>query len=451
MQMYLFSADGHQTVLLPRAGSFPYADTVANWLIDRKRAKPALEVVVILDTNTPDSDARVRREGVRVRDRMRAAGICVLNANLFENVFDRRARLLRTMNFHLQHEGTPVEAWVTRQNRWQALHNLEDHRKNLVIDRGRAGLLTSHNLFDAAYDWHENLFWLTGAVARELWDTARASLDLALRLPQALTEAGRAQLEHLAQTQPQPGIALFPTGNPVEGYPVDDNEHAAVLRLVDTNPIADETCRLLHNTAILPALLTLIEQSGSGDDLLVASAYFSAREVASRLLAAASRGARVFILIDSFAGLMVPEPISWLTRNLCNFRVQRQIGAYWRDTQRPSLQRADTPERQPLQLRVFDSHAGPVMHLKTVVRLGRHPMVIGGQANLTPNSFKGAWLETDLQSESPELTRRAATHFWRLWNDERATAVTPEHLLPHVSDVLKRALIAALGAFGQEA
>lgn len=451
MQMYLFSADGHQTLLLPRDSCFPYADTVANWLIDRKRARPGLEIVVILDTNTPDSGTRVRREGARVRERMRAAGICVLNANLFENAFDRRPRLLPAMNFHLQHEGTPVKSWVARQNRWQTLHNLEDHRKNLVIDRGRAGAITSHNLFDAAYDWHENLFWLTGTVAAELWDTARASLNLALRLPQPIAATDRASLERLAQTRARPGAPLFPTGNPVSGYTVETDEHAEVLREVQRVPIVDATSHLLHNTAILPALLTLLEQSGNGDDLLVASAYFSSHEVVVALLAAASRGARVFILIDSLTGLLVPEPLSWLTRNLCNFRVQRRIGAYWRVTERSEVPHSELPQRNQVQLRVFDSQNGPVMHLKTIVRLGRHPTVLAGQANLTPNSFKGAWLETDIQSESPALAQRVAAHFWRLWNDERAKDVTPEHLRPRPTDALKRGLIVTLGAIGLEA
>jgi hypothetical protein len=37
LQMYLFAANGDQTLLLPREGAFPYADTVAGWLVEKKQ------------------------------------------------------------------------------------------------------------------------------------------------------------------------------------------------------------------------------------------------------------------------------------------------------------------------------------------------------------------------------------------------------------------------------
>ena len=52
----------------------------------------------------------------------------------------------------------------------------EDHRKNLVIDQGAWGAVTSHNLFDAAACWHENLLLFDGEPARALWCSAREAL-----------------------------------------------------------------------------------------------------------------------------------------------------------------------------------------------------------------------------------------------------------------------------------
>ena len=48
LQMYLFARNGDQTLLLPRDGAFPYAETVAGWLIARKQHSPSLLIVVLL-------------------------------------------------------------------------------------------------------------------------------------------------------------------------------------------------------------------------------------------------------------------------------------------------------------------------------------------------------------------------------------------------------------------
>ncbi|WP_437769054.1 LysE family transporter [Sorangium sp. So ce281] len=117
----LYPTDGDQTTLLPRPGAFPYADTVADWLIAKKRARPDVTVVVLLDSNTPANPALTRRRGALVRRRLADAGVLVLNACLFGARFDRRRRLLPRMNFHLDHARVrvPIEDWVERQNRWQ--------------------------------------------------------------------------------------------------------------------------------------------------------------------------------------------------------------------------------------------------------------------------------------------------------------------------------------------
>ena len=61
------------------------------------------------------------------------------------------------------------------------------------------------------------------------------------------------------------------------------------------------------------------------------------------------------------------------------------------------IDRARGIRRAGFELRIHPSASGRMMHLKTAAFLGhcgRAPT--GGQANYTPNSFSGAWLETGL-------------------------------------------------------
>ena len=55
LQMYLFAQNGDQTLLLPRPGAFAYAQTVADWLIEKKRTSPAMPIVVVLIPVPPQS------------------------------------------------------------------------------------------------------------------------------------------------------------------------------------------------------------------------------------------------------------------------------------------------------------------------------------------------------------------------------------------------------------
>ncbi|WP_441287844.1 phospholipase D-like domain-containing protein [Sorangium sp. KYC3313] len=414
LQMYLFAANGDQTTLLPRPGAFPYADTVADWLIAKKRARPDVTVVVLLDSNTPANPALTRRRGALVRRRLADAGVLVLNACLFGARFDRRRRLLPRMNFHLDHARVrvPIEDWVERQNRWQVLHNVEDHRKNLVIDGGRAGAITSHNFIDAAFDWHENLFWLTGAVARRLWCVAMAAIGEALTIPQAIGDEGRAALHALVSDAARAargpddlgteGASPTPTLAPVPGY-------AGGLRVPLPPPgaftvVGDETCALVEHEAIRARLADLFDGAEAGDELLVATTYLSDLPVLETLERAAARGARVRVLIDSIDALPLPPAAAWLIRSLVNHHgITRAIEA-----------EARWPDR--FALRVHDSRGGAMMHLKTAARLGARPMLVGGQANFTPNSFSRAWLETDLETRDPAFVAAFAAHFERLWD-----------------------------------
>src|SRR4029078_7537014 len=100
----------------------------------------------------------------------------------------------------------------------------------------------------------------------------------------------------------------------------------------------------------------------------------SALPMREALERAAARAARVRVLIDSIAALPLPPAAAWIIRNLVNHHgIARAIEA-----------EARCPDR--FALRVHDSRGGAMMHLKTAARLGARPMLVGGQANFTPNS-----------------------------------------------------------------
>ncbi len=383
MQMYLLARNGDQTTLLPRDGAEPHADELAACLITKKRASPDLPIVVILDSNTPADPARTRRRGELIRRDLERAGIPVLTADLFHTRFDPRRRLLPIKNFHRDHAAVPLARWVEQQNRWQSLHNVEDHRKNLVIDGGRAGAITSHNFFDPAFDWHENLFGLTGRPARQLWRIATAALASAMTIPQPLDPAGRAAVDALLATPALP----------------DPDE-----------PTTDE---LIESESIRPQLEALCADAGPGDRLLAATTYFSDIPALECLARAARRGARVRVLIDSIHALPLPPLYSWLTCNLVNHCVIEQAHRL----------HAELPDN--FELRVHDSRRGTMMHLKTIARLGPRPALLGGQANFTPNSFSGAWLETDLATRDPATIAAFTEHFNHLWTLEASRPPAP--------------------------
>jgi phosphatidylserine/phosphatidylglycerophosphate/cardiolipin synthase-like enzyme len=385
LQMYLFAANGHLSLVQPRADAAPHAAVVADALIARQRRSPAMPIVVVLDSNTPDDPARVVTPSTLIAARLREAGVVVLTANLFHNRFDRARRLPAAARLHRRQTQVPVERWVEVQHRWQVIHNVEDHRKNLVIDEGARALVTSHNLIDVAHDWHENAFVVGGAAARTIFAQAQEALARALEIPQRLEARPRQRVRELAAA-PRGGA-----GGDVGG---DDGDDVTVL--------ASEQIR--------PRFEAVIDAAGPGAALDLATAYFSDLRVWHRLVAAARRGARVRALVDDLVALPLPRVHAAVVRGLAN---------------RAVLDAARSTDVPGLELRVFHSAAGAMMHLKTLIRRGPDPVVIGGQCNATPNSFNGAWTETDVELSRPDVVAAASAHVDWLWSHPASRALPP--------------------------
>jgi phosphatidylserine/phosphatidylglycerophosphate/cardiolipin synthase-like enzyme len=429
--MYLFASDGHLSLVRPRPGSFPHAEVVAGWLLEKRRHSPEVTIAVLLDTNTPDDPRRVQRPGQLVRHTLEQAGIAVLNANLFRTRFDRASLFPPAKAFHRDWRDADPADWVARQYRWQALHNVEDHRKNLVIDQGAWGAVTSHNLIDAAACWHENLLAVGGAAARSLWRQVSDALACALEIPQRIDPAQRARLQALLARAP---------GRPRPWRPLPAAPELAALapeampfrRPLDFQPAP---VRVLGSTEIRPRIERALERAGPHDEVLVASAYFSDFAVLRALEAAAGRGARVRILVDDIAGLPLGPVAGFLVHHLVNRRF---------------LDEARHRHRRGLEVRVHDSRAGQLMHLKTVAVRGGYSCLIAGQANMTPNSFNGAWCETDLEIEDRRLVDVFAEHFEGLWRLPTSRPIEAPAPLDAPRRLARRGLFEVFSALGIE-
>ncbi|MCE9597094.1 MAG: hypothetical protein K8S54_03925, partial [Spirochaetia bacterium] len=363
VQMYLFAASGELRTLLP-VDCLPWAGEVANWLIEAKRQKPELKIIVILDSQTIAEASRTHyRKFPLTRHRLEDAQIIVLNASLARTAHARGMIALS----HNKEGSQEMEKnrWATLQQRWQTAHNVEDHRKNIVIDSGRAGIVFSHNLIDQARLWQENTFLLRNGPARHLYSIALGSLEDALALPLAFTQEERATLSFFR-----------PMKEPEESQ--DGTE------VLDGGP------------AIHSAILAELESARSGE-IRVASAYFSDLTTLERLIDVGSR-VRVRILIDNCHALSLPRLLHFILRNTVNLAC---------------VHRCRSAPR--VELRVFPSRHLEMMHLKAIA-LSAKPCLIAGQANFTPNSFSGAWLETNVLVRNPFVVRQFERHFEEIWN-----------------------------------
>ena len=382
LQMYLLAASDELITLKARPGLEGWARTFAGWLVDKRRRCPEVSIVVLLDTQTPDDPQLTRgKRGPLTRHILEEAGITVLNANLFETTFDGRERsFLPGAGFHRGGWREPHPRWVARQRRWQNIHNVEDHRKNLIIDGGRYAAVTSHNIIDLARDWRENLLVVSGAAAVEIFDEARHSLNLALKLPQRISDTQREEVEAICARAPAPNPPLSTQG------------------FMGLSPAR---VRVLGGQETREAITARVEglRREETSSISMASAYCSDNDLLETLFEAPPHQ-HIRLLIDDCAGLPLPRPMSAVVTTFVNLRCT----AMARASQRPQI-----------EVRQWSSRGREMMHLKSAIFLGAQRTFIGGQANYTPNSFSGAWLETDLDIESEEVVQAFLGQFEALW------------------------------------
>jgi phosphatidylserine/phosphatidylglycerophosphate/cardiolipin synthase-like enzyme len=297
-----------------------------------------------------------------------------------------------------------------------------------VIDEGAWGAVTSHNFLDVAADWHENLFLVGPPAAGGLWAQARASLAAALELPQRLSPAERASVAALA-ARPAATVGTPAAAAPAPLPRAPIHEPLRALGDPAAIPAPRPGAALVLSTAeIRPRLCAALAAAEPGDRIRAASTWCSDRELLDAFVAAAERGADVQLLTDDLYGLPLGAIPAWFVRRLANL---------------PVVDRARSRARAGFELRIHPSAAGRMMHLKTAAFLGRRGRaLIGGQANYTPNSFSGAWLETGLAiTEADHVVDAFLAQFDELWR-----AAAPPHPGTPLGRAAHRALLSLVEA-----
>jgi hypothetical protein len=235
-------------------------------------------------------------------------------------------------------------------------------------------------------------FLLGAPAAGSLWEQARRSIKAALELPQRIDPATREKLEVLLQRPSGSSTAWSPGAALAELSPLGDPAARPTPSLASVEAI--------DTLEVRNALMTALEACASGSEVCAASAWFSDIELLEGFHRAALRGARVRLLVDDLSGLALGPVSAWFVHHLANLRV---------------IERAHGMAGSGLEIRVHCSAAGRMMHLKSAGFSGEPPWVIGGQANYTPNSFSGAWLETVVRVEGGDVYEQFCAQFETLW------------------------------------
>lgn len=377
IQMYLFAGNGELQTLQFVDGLYPYVREISEWLIEKKKKFPDIKIIVLLDTQTIADRNKTHLKTKLTRERLEEEGIIVLNASLARTLHKKGWKLFPITRFHQNwiRKGKNFEKqeWAKKQNIWQTIHNVEDHRKNLVIDSGKAGLIMSHNFMDICMDWEENSFLLRKELSNQLFQISIQSIEQAMELPIQFTEQEK-------------DLNLW-------------------VKNIYHNLLAHDTSK----TQILksgPEIWEKIQQkiqdlSKDGiHTILLASAYFSDTN-AMQLLENLDKKIKVCILIDSCYALPLKAFLKYFLINTVNLNCIFRC------------------RENSIALRIYPSHTRKMMHCKFILFLGEKCSLIAGQANFTPNSFSGAWLETSVYSEEKAIMNRLKKHFFSLWKQSK--------------------------------
>lgn len=390
LQMYLFSGNGELATLKPIKNPFPWAHTAAELLAEKKKNFPDMNILVILDTQTVEDSSRTyNKKYPLARHILEEAGISVISASLKETLYNDKRSFPEAAAFHRNWseknttEKFSKQEWAYRQNIWQTLQNTEDHRKNMVIDSGRAGIMFSHNIIDQAYQWNENSFLLRGKHSMDLWQLGLQSAENAFSLPISFSEEDLRVKEWILQEKTE--FKLHKNNDKKIYYFSEDRNGN---RLLGSGPeIHREILKEIQNA----------EKNGIRE-ILAASAYFS-DPVSLNALREAGKKCRVRILIDNCHALPLNFLLGTVLRNTVNlFCIHR------------------CRESDALELRLFPSVPEEMMHCKAIVFIGKENTLIAGQANFTPNSFSGAWLETSIYIKDERIINQFINQFEKLWN-----------------------------------
>lgn len=365
VDMFLFNDFSGADAALPLR---PLSAQLTRALVERKRAVPDLQAVVITDPiNTLYGGMPSKH-----LDALRAAGVEVVITDLARLRAPNPAwsgfwQLCCRWAGNSEEGGwlpSPLGRGKTTLRSYLALLNLNaNHRKTLVVDAGDgwAGLVASANPHDGSSAHGNVALRFDGAAALDLLRSEQAVAAMSGgRWPRALAVAGSTPVA---------------TGD----------ASGARVQIVTEGRIRD-------------ALLANVVSAKAGDRLDIAVFYFSHRALLEAVVAAHQRGARVRVLLD-------PNEHAFGRKK--NGIPNRQAAL--------ELHRAGVP------VRWCDTH-GEQCHAKLMLKRGSdgNAGLIAGSANYTRRNLDDYNLESSARvsaaNGSPSISQ-AATYFEQGWNN----------------------------------
>ncbi|WP_161810044.1 phospholipase D-like domain-containing protein [Steroidobacter agaridevorans] len=351
----------------------PLSRQLADRLLARKAANPALNILLITD---PINDVYGGMPSPLLNE-LRAAGIEVVSTNL-DRLRDSNAIYSALWRMFLQWWGNspdggsmmnpfapPGSPPITFRS-WLALANFKaNHRKVILADRADGtltGMVTSANPHDGSSS-HSNVgLRFNGALAQEIVNSERAV---------ARFSGWRGQLYAPAPIPPA------------------------------TEPADPVQLQFLTEEAIRDHLVGAIDTTRNGDAVSIATFYLSDRKIVKSLLNSASRGAKVRLILDPNKDAFGREKDGVPNRPVASELVRRSD--------------------EKIQVRWYRTH-GEQFHTKlALVTHGDRLIASLGSANLTRRNIGNYNLEAnvavELSAASP-LGIELISYFDRLWNND---------------------------------
>jgi phosphatidylserine/phosphatidylglycerophosphate/cardiolipin synthase-like enzyme len=347
---------------------------LADRILARKRARPALEVLLVTD---PINDVYGGAPSPLLAE-LAATGVAVVRTDLGRLRDSNPAYSALWRIFFQWFGNAPAPAWLPNPfdsgisrvtlRSWLALVNFKaNHRKLAIADRADGGwwaIVTSANPHDASSRHSNVALRVRGAPAAALLDAELATARFS-------------------------GWRGRPPAPPRHEGPGD----GAVA------------VRVLSEEAIRRDLLEALAGTRAGDRVMMAMFYLSDRGVIEALLAAASRGVAVRLVLDPNKDAFGLEKDGVPNRPVAQELVTRSAGR--------------------IAVRWYRTH-GEQFHAKmTLVSHGPRLLASLGSANLTRRNLANYNLETNLALELDARDGLAAgmtAWFERLWQDEACTA-----------------------------
>jgi phosphatidylserine/phosphatidylglycerophosphate/cardiolipin synthase-like enzyme len=351
----------------------PLSRDLANRLLAKKRAQPALRILLVTD---PINDVY---GGIAspLLDELRAAGIAVVITDLARlrdsnPLYSPWWRMLVQWWGNEPDEGSMPNPFETGPSRitlrsWLALANFKaNHRKLIAADRADGtlvGLVTSANPHDASSAHSNVALRFSGDVPKHLIDS-----ELAI----ARFSGWRGHVYAAGKELP----------------PVADPEGAISLSYVT-------------EAGIRTQLLDAIEATRNGDTVRLATFYLSDRNVIDALLDAADRNVTVQLILDPNRDAFGRSKDGVPNRPVANELVTKSQGK--------------------IQVRWYRTH-GEQFHTKLALITRNDRLVASlGSANLTRRNIGNFNLEANVALEmnaQQPLATQMVGYFNRLWNNE---------------------------------